>query len=204
MHALRVPLGRGSVTALNSGTNLFHNEPALRCDNPLLLAAALQAEAGATAWIYLHEKRQALLPWLWQSGWIAILMGLLALAAALWRAAVRFGPLMAAAPRLRRSISEQVHGLGAYLHKEGREALLAAQQRALLEAAQRSLPGFARLSHAERAAALAAATGLAALELSTALSTRFCTRAQLPSLLLLLETARRRLAHRTSDERHPT
>ncbi|MBH9577382.1 DUF4350 domain-containing protein [Inhella proteolytica] len=204
VHALRVPLGRGSVTALNSGLNLFHNEPALRCDNPLLLAAAVQAEAGAVTWIYLHEKRQALLPWLWQQSWIAILAGLLALAAALWRAAVRFGPLMAAPPRLRRSISEQVRGLGAFLHQGGREALLAAQQRALVEAAQRQLPGFARMKASERAAAVAAATGLPALELSTALSTRFCTRAQLPPLLLLLETARRRLAHQTSDERHPT
>jgi len=201
--ALRVPLGRGSVTVLGVFTGTFQSDAALRCDNPLLLAATMQAEPGATAWIYLHEKRQALLPWLWQSGWIAIVSGLLALAAALWRAAVRFGPLMAAPPRLRRSISEQVRGLAAYLHQGGREALLAAQQRALLEAAQRRLPRFARLSLSERATAIAAATGLAALELSTALSTRFCTRAQLPPLLLLLETARRRLS-RTPDERPPT
>lgn len=198
--ALRVPLGQGSVTVLNSTPHLFENPTALACDNPLLLAAALQAESGATAWIYLSEKREALLPWLWHQGWIAIAAGLLTLAAALWRAAVRFGPLMAAAPRLRRSLTEQVRGLAAYLHKAGPEALLAAQQRALVETAARSLPRFARLTLSERAAAIAALTGLAPLELSTALSTRFCSRAQLPQLLLLLETARRRLL-RHKEER---
>jgi hypothetical protein len=200
---LRVPVGQGSVTVLNAENALVFNAHALRCDHPLLLAAALQAEPGAVAWIYLHEKREALLPWLWHRGWIALVIGGLALAAALWRGAVRFGPRLAAPPRLRRSISEQVRGLGAYLQGGGREALLAAQQRALHEAAARTLPRYARQSVAERVRAVAAATGLAADELSTAISTRHCTRAELPQRLQVLEAARRRL-QRTSDERHPT
>jgi len=199
--ALRAPLGQGSVTLLNTIPFLFFNAKALDCDNPLLLAAAVQAEPGATAWIYLHEKREALLPWLWHQGWIAILAGALALAAALWRAAVRFGPRLAPSPRLRRSISEQVRGLGAYLQAGGREALLAAQQRALNEVAQRRLPRYERLPLAERVRAIAAATELEADDLVTALSARSCTRAELPQHLQLLETARRRL-HRTPEERH--
>lgn len=204
--ALRLPVGQGSVTVINAENLLVFNNNALRCDNPLLLAAAVQAEPGATVWIYLHEKREALLPWLWQQGWIAIVAGALALAAALWRAAVRFGPRLAPAPRLRRSISEQVRGLGSYLHGSGREALLVAQQRALLEVATLRLPRFARLPAGEQAQALAAATGLAAAELATALATRHCTRAELAPRLQVLEAARRRL-HRTParppEERHP-
>lgn len=204
--ALRVPVGQGSVTVLNVESPFFFNPQVLRCDNPLLLAAAVQAEPGASVWIYLHEKREPLLPWLWQQGWIAIVTGALALAAALWRAAVRFGPRLAPAPRLRRSISEQVSGLGAYLQGGGREALLAAQQRALHEMATLTLPRYARLPARERALALAAATGLAATELMTALATRHCTRAELAPRLQLLETARRRL-HRIPasppEERHP-
>jgi len=192
-HALRMPIGQGSVTVLNAGNYFFYNSATLACDNALVLAAALQAEPGATAWIYLDEKREPLLPWLWHRGWIAIVAGLLALAAALWRAAVRFGPLRAAAPRLRRSISEQVRGLGAYLQGGGREALLAAQQRALGDVAARKLRRYARLPANERVRAIAAATGLAADELSTAMSARFCSRAELPQRLQLLETARRRL-----------
>lgn len=191
--ALRVPSGRGSVTVLNVHLGAITGVEPLACDNPLLLAAALQAERGATAWIYLNETREALLPWLWHQGWIAIAIGLLALAATLWRGAMRFGPRLAAPPRLRRSISEQVRGLGAYLHREGREALLQAQQRALDEAAARHLRGYARLTLSERARAIEAATGLAHTELSAALSARVCTRAQLPQLLHCLEAARRRL-----------
>lgn len=203
VHGLRLPVGQGSVTVLNAMPALLHNGPALRCDNPLLLAAAVQAEPGATVWVYLNERRDSLLPWLWQQGWIAVATALLALAAGLWRAAVRFGPRLAPAPRLRRSIAEQVRGLGAYLQRGGREALLVAQQRALGEAAARVLPGFARLAAAARAPAIARATGLPADALATALAARACTRAELPQHLQLLETARRRLAKKTPEERHP-
>ena len=197
---LRVAVGQGSVTVLNATGQVFQGTDVLDCDNPLVLAAALQAEPGATAWIYLHEKREALLPWLWHSGWIAIVTGLFALAAMLWRAAVRFGPRMAAAPRLRRSISEQVQGLAAYLQGGGREALLAAQQRALHEVATRTLPRYARLPAGERVRVLANATGLARDELTVALTAKFCARAELLKYLPLLEAARRRL-HKSPDER---
>lgn len=200
VQALRLPIGQGSVTVLNSGSNLFFNVDALACENPLLLAAAVQAEPGAVAWVYLREKREALLPWIWHEGWIAVVAGALALAAALWRGAVRFGPRLAEPPRLRRSIAEQVRGLAAYLQRGGADALLAAQQRALDEAATRMLRGYARLPLAERAQAVAAATGLARAELATAMAMKFCTRAQLPHHLQLLEAARRRLL-KTPEER---
>jgi hypothetical protein len=193
VRVMRVAVGRGSVTQLSAGPELFFQKHALRCDMPVLLAGALQAEPGATTWVYLHERRDALLHWLWQRGWIAVVMALLALAAALWRASVRFGPLQAPPPRLRRSITEQVQGLGAWLQRGGTEALLAAQQRALDEAAARALPRYAARPVRDRAAAIAAATGLPAADLASAMLARFCTRAELFSRLHLLETARRRL-----------
>ena len=55
--------------------------------------AILQAEAGATVWFYLSEKRQALLPWLWQEGWIAVVLGSLTLAAALQLVELALGVL---------------------------------------------------------------------------------------------------------------
>jgi hypothetical protein len=90
-------------------------------------------------------------------------------------------------------VAEQVHGLAAYLRRGSPEALLAAEQRALNDLATRRLHGFARLAMAERAQAIAAATDLPAHDLAVALTERYCTRARLPSQLLLLETARRRL-----------
>lgn len=190
----RLPVGQGSVTLLSAGPGLFMTSTPLRCDMPLLLAAAVQAEPGATTWVYLHERREALLPWIWHQGWIAVVLGLAALAAALWRRAVRFGPLQADPPRLRRSIAEQVRGLGAWLQRGGTEALLAAQQRALDEAAARALPRYRQLPLRERAAAIAEATGLPPAALTTAMVARFSTRAELAPRLQLLETARRRLA----------
>ena len=188
--------GRGTVTVLNTGAHVFRGRMPFACDLSLLLAASVQAERGATVWIHLDETREALTPWLWHSGWIAVVLGLLTLAAALWRAAVRFGPRLPPPPRLRRSISEQVRGMGAYLHRHGRDALLAAQHRALDEAATRTVRGYARLPLADRVHAIATATGVARDDLYTAMSSRFCTRAELPQRLHLLETARRLLLSR--------
>jgi hypothetical protein len=200
---LRVAVGRGSVTVLNTGVTAFYSGPALRCDNALLLAAALQAEPGATVWIYRHERREALLSWLWHRGWLAIVVGLLALAAGLWRSAGRFGPLLAPPPRLRRSISEQVRGLAAYLHREGRDALLVAQQRALHDTATRRLPGYGRMAKSARAVALASATDLPLDDLARALGARDCRRVDLPQHLHWLETARRRLESLRIERHHP-
>jgi len=196
--ALRVRVGQGSVTVLNSFPASFHNDPVLRCDNGLMLAAVMQAEPGAKVWVYLHEDREALLPWLWHQGWIAIVAGALAGSALLWRASLRFGPRVAAAPRLRRSIAEQVRGSGAYLWREGREALLLAQQRALEEAAARHLRGYRLLKPLERARAVAAATQLAPEVLALAMQSQTCTRAELPGRLQTLETARRQLEKKPS------
>jgi len=201
--ALRVPLGKGSVTVLNMDETAFRNASVLRCDNGSLLAAAMQAEPGATLWIYLNEKREALIPWLWAQGWIVIVAGLLALAAGLWRGALRFGPRMAAPAGLRRSIAEQVRGLGAYLHREGREALLLAQQRALDEAAARHIPGYRRLPLSERGRAIAKLTALPAESIADSLQARQCSRAELPAVLQQLETARRLLQRPPEERRTP-
>lgn len=194
VRAMRVAVGQGSVTRLSHLPSIFFNTPALRCDTPLLLAAAVQAEPGATAWVYLQEKREALMPWLWQQAWVVIVLGLLTLAVSLWRAAVRFGPLQPTPPRLRRSVAEQVTGLGAWLQRGGTEALLAAQQRALDETAARHLPRYRGQPVPERARLIADATGLPVHDLAAAMTARYSTRAELAHRLQLLETARRRLS----------
>ena len=191
--AIRLPVGRGTVTVLNVSSGYFMDTSPLRCEDPLLAAAAMRAEPGAVAWIYLNERREPLLPWLWHGGAIAVLILAVALTAALWRGAVRVGPLRAVPSRGRRSIAEQVRGLGAYLHRHGRDALLQAQQRALDEAASRRLPGYSRLKRGDRAQAVARATGLTAEALSASMAAKDCSRKALPHHLQLLESARRRL-----------
>ena len=200
--AMRVDVGDGTVTVLNSIPSAFMQQSILDCDHAPMLAAALQAEAGGTVWFYLSEKRQALLPWLWQEGWIAAVLGALTLAAALWRRAVRFGPALPTPPRLRRSIGEQVRGMGHYLMRHGSEALLLAQQRALESTAAKRLVDYSRHPLPERARRIAQATGVSEPDLHAALSARFCTRVELPARLQILELARRRL--QTPSQERPS
>jgi hypothetical protein len=202
LDALRVAVGKGSVTLLDTAYGAFDNVQTLRCDNALLLAAAVQAEPGATVWFYLNEKREPLLPWLWNGGWIAIVTAGLALAALLWRGTLRFGPRVAVPPRFRRSIGEQVRGTGAWLQRHGREALIAAQLRALEDTAGRVLPRYRRLKNkADRAKAIAAATGVASEPLAAIFNEASCKRAELPERLRALENARRLLLNKTPGER---
>ncbi|XHS77908.1 DUF4350 domain-containing protein [Burkholderiaceae bacterium UC74_6] len=193
LDAVRVQRGQGSVTLLNVLPAFFEHPAALRCDAPLFIAAAVQAEPGAKVWFYLNEKREPLLPWLWHTGWIAIVTAGLALAALMWRATLRFGPRLATAPRLRRSIAEQVRGTGNWLQRHGREALLAAQLRALEDTAARVLPHYRRLGKSDRVRAIAAATGLAPEPLAVVFNEPSCKRAELPERLRLMESTRRRL-----------
>lgn len=190
---LRVDVGQGTVTVLNTLPNAFMDTHLLDCDHAVLMTSALQATSGATVWFFLNEKREALVPWLWHHGWIAVVLGALTLAAAMWRRAVRFGPGLPVPPRLRRSIAEQVRGLGHYLYRNGSEALMLAQQRALDSTAARRLVDHARHPLPERARRIAQATGVSEHDLLAAMSAKFCTRAELPARLQILELARRRL-----------
>ncbi|MEO8248733.1 MAG: DUF4350 domain-containing protein [Burkholderiales bacterium] len=188
---LRVPFGRGTVTVI-ADMDLLRNDDVLQGDNPLIVVAALQAVRGADLMFVAEESREPFMSWLWQRGWVAIMLALLALAAALWRAAVRFGPLAQPAAVGRRSIAEQVRGTAAFLRRHGGESLHAAQLRALSEAAARRLHR-AKRTPIEYARAIGTATGLDATALATALATRSRKSAALAADLKLLETARRRL-----------
>lgn len=195
--AVRVAIGRGQVTVLTS-QSLFHNAQVLEGDNTLLAMAMLRAHRGAEVWFIAEEARPPLLSWIWSQGWVAVLLGLLALAAALWRGAVRFGPLAAKAPPGRRSIAEQLKGTARFLQHNGADALHAAQVRALDEAAQSHLRDHARLERSARAKAIAHATGLDADDLARALDRKLKrSDRELPPTLALLETARRHLTQST-------
>ena len=138
------------------------------------------------------------MPWLWHQAWAALLLGLLALALALWRAGVRFGPLAPSAPSHRRSMAEQVRGTARFLHMHGPKALHTAQLRALHASAARQLPRYSQLDALRRTAGIARATGLDARALERAQDDKARNPAVLAADLELLETARRRL-----DAREP-
>jgi hypothetical protein len=206
---LRVPLGRGRVTAFagvfgfdqqdrsnNADAHLrnFSNRGLLEGDNAALFAALVDVQRGRDAWFVTHVQRPPLPVWLWQHAAPALLLGALALAFALWRAGSRLGPLQADPPPARRSLSAQIRGLADFLFTHHPATLHAAALRALDEAAARRIPGWARLAAADQAQALARLSGLPEARLAAAREPKLQRNASAWSdTLALLESARRTL-----------
>lgn len=189
---LRVAVGQGSVTAIN--TRLTDNRRIVEADHALAFVAALRLRAGDTVWFVDSETRTPLLAAIWQSGAPAVLLGALALAAALWRGGVRFGPRAPSAAPARRSVAEQIRGTAAFVFSRNGAALHRAQLRALEDAARRRIRDHDRLDRASRAQAIASFTALDAGALARAMDpSPKRPRRELTATLAMLETAARRL-----------
>ena len=153
--AMRVPVGRGSVTGL-AAPLVTHNNGLLHGDNALIAAAVLQAAPGRAVWIVGDEAREPLLGWLWHEARTPSLLTLAAIALALWRLMVRFGPREAVPPQARRSMGEQVRGTGHFIAGSDPRALHAATRQAFEDVARRRIERWAELDDADRIAALVA------------------------------------------------
>jgi hypothetical protein len=189
---LRAAEGQGSVTAIGIWSAITH-EDILKADHAQAWAAALRLRPGMALWFVAEESREPLLIWLWQRAWLALLLGLLALGAALWRAAPRFGPRQALPRVERRSMAEQIVGTAHFLARSDAQALHRAQLRALDEAAAPRLHRWEQLDLDARARAIAALTGLQADALARAMTGGPRHAANLEADLCCLETAARRL-----------
>ena len=193
---LRVPLGRGSVTAISNFSSLFGNNEALRGDHALLLASAVQVRPGIEIWFLKDEAGDGFMVWLWRNAWPACWLGALALLLLWWRAAPRFGPRVQSAALPRRSMREQVRGTAEFLRQRGPASLHAAQRCALDESVAQRLRLPPDADDAQRASAIARATGLDAQALARALPLQPAkprSAAMLASDLQTMESARRRL-----------
>jgi hypothetical protein len=193
--ALRIPIGRGSVTLING---LVFGNPALLCgESGLLFTAATQLRRGDDVEFLTDGNGGSLLALLWGYGWPVIVLAGLLIVLWLWRSGVRFGPLVAAADPARRSLAEQIRGTGQFIVRfGGGKALYDATARALNEAASRRVPRYERLNGEERIAALASLTGLGPAELSAALDDPAARRPkEIRKTIAFLEAARRRIAH---------
>jgi len=191
--ALRVAVGRGSVTVINAVP--FTRQSLLEGDHAPLFVAATQLRRGDEVLFLSEDDHPSLLVLLWRFAAPAVGLSLAVVALFVWRGAVRFGPPAAWPEPRRRSMAEQIRGSGRFVLQHGDGAPLhAASVRALSEVARRRIPAYARLSRPQRAAALGRATGMdgeAILSAMESLSKRRVT--ELPNTLGLLETARRQL-----------
>ncbi len=204
--ALRVAVGQGAVTVVVP-SDIALKRAVLWADNAQVLVAALRLRPRSEVWFVVDEKRPPLGVWLWAHAWQAVVLGLLALAAAVWRNGARFGPLAAQAGSGRRSVAEQVRGTAQFLRKQGGDALHRAQLRALDEMAARYIPRYRdmALDRAARAQAIAQAAQLDHSALARALNPTLRRSAHdVQATLQLLETARRRLRESAMQARPTT
>jgi hypothetical protein len=159
VRAIRVAVGRGSVTVIRATP--FWWRSLLDEDHAELFVAMTQLRRGDRVHFLSEDDHPSLPVLVWRHGWPALLAALLALALALWRAGMRFGPLLPASAPVRRSLVEQIRGTGRFVLRQGAGgALHRACVRALENAARGSIAGFDAMQGRERASAIAAATGL--------------------------------------------
>lgn len=191
LQAVRVAIGRGSVTVIN--TALFRDRALFDGDHGRVFVAAAQLRHGDDVHFLSEDKHPSLLALTWRYGAPVVVLGLALLAAVLWRGAVRFGPPAPPTIAARRSLADQIRGTGRFaLHHGSGQSLHAACVRALDEAARRRVNSYAALSPDERLAALARLTGFDRDSLAAAVHhPGWRTAASLRRTIALLEAARR-------------
>jgi len=202
VQAMRVSVGRGSVTVINAAP--FRERALFDGDHGRVFVAATELRRGDEVHFLSEDDYPSLLSLTWRYGAPVVAIGLTLVAALLWRGAVRFGPLAPPPPAARRSLADQIRGSGRFaLHHGGGRALHAAAVRALDEAARRRISRYAVLSPEDRSAALARLTGFDRDSLAAAIHhPRWRTAGELHRTLALLEAARRETLTRQMRLQH--
>jgi hypothetical protein len=190
IQAMRVAIGRGSVTVINSAP--FRYRKLFDGDHGHLFVAAAQLRGGDEVHFVSEDDYPGLVTLLWRRGSPAAAIGLALVGFLLWRGAVRFGPPAPSPASARRSLADQIRGSGRFALQCGGQPLHAAVVRALDEAARRRISRYASLQPDARSAAVARLTGFAPDALSAAVDpSRRRTAGEFHRTLTLLEAARR-------------
>jgi hypothetical protein len=202
LEGARVRVGRGSVTVLTGAP--FTGRSLLSGDNGRLFVATTQLRRGDVIYFFSESDQASLLELAVRFGWPVLCLIGVALALAIWRGSIRFGPLAPPTETARRSLAEQIRGTGQFTMRIGSAgALHAATARALNEAAARYINAYEVLSGADRMQALATATGYEASSLAAALHYSGPGRSEhLRADLELLEAARRRILLKHMRRKH--
>jgi hypothetical protein len=202
IHAVRVAVGKGSVTVLNADP--FKRRDFLLGDHANLLVAVLQLREGDDVAFLTEQDHASIVALTWRHGAPAVLLLALLIALGLWRTAARFGPLIAPPEIARRSLAEQIRGTGQFaLRFGGGKALHAAAVRALRDAAITHLASYDRLATDARVAAIEKLTKLPAEDIGHALHfTGARNSHELRNAIEILEIARRRILLKNRRSKH--
>ncbi|HEX4151391.1 MAG TPA: DUF4350 domain-containing protein [Steroidobacteraceae bacterium] len=204
IRVLRVPIGRGELTVLGPNFMLSNWNLPKRDDAQIFVAAA-GLRHGDRLEILSATRATPLPVLLWRLAAPAILFLAGAVLLLLWRHLPRFGPPLRPDAPIRRSLAEQIRANARFAWRTRKlQSLRAAIRRALDEAAQKRIAGFALMSPSKQAQALAAHTGLDAATINAALvSGPFGGINEHRAAIMLLEACRRILvsSHFTQGHR---
>jgi hypothetical protein len=202
LQGVRVRVGRGAVAIVNAVPFVYRE--LFEGDHGELLVAAADLHGGDHVVFLTEAEVSSLLELVWRHGALVVTVLLLFMALALWRGAMRFGPLAAPAERVRRSLAEQIRGTGRFaVRVGGGAALLSASQRALHEAAARRIVGYERLPLEQQVAAVARQAAVDGAQLRAAMEPPQNQRPmELRGKLALLESARRQLVSGSQWSKH--
>jgi hypothetical protein len=169
LQVLRVPIGRGELTVVGPASMLAIQGLPKR-DHPQIFVAAANLKHGDRLLILSRIRAEPLPVLLWRLAAPAIVFLLAASALMIVRHLPRFGPPIPVPAPKRRSLAEQIRANARFAWRTQRlVSLRAAIRRALDEAAQRHIAGYARMDPRKRAQALAASTGIDAVTIAAAL-----------------------------------
>lgn len=193
VQVVSVPVGKGSVTAINAVPFRFRGM--FDGGHGALFVLATQLKRGDKIHFRTEADHPSVFTLMWRYGAPVVALVLAFVALGIWRGAVRLGPVIAEPERARRSLAEQIRGTGQFSLRFGKgEALRRAAVRALEEAAQRRVPGFAHLPASDRVEKLAELTHRDTESLRHAILVSGPRRPnELRSAVALLEAARRDL-----------
>lgn len=191
---LRFYEGEGRVIVL-SDASFLANDRIGQADHARAAWALVNAkEPPRGVWIVVREDIPTLLGLLARHAWAASASGLLFLAAWLWFAGARFGPVALDPSRDRRSLLEHIEAAGELLFRVGRgEDLAQAAREALLRRVEVREPEIAKLPPAEMVQRLASLTKTSPSRVSAALNGAITGPADLTTTVQTLETLRRSL-----------
>lgn len=189
--------GRGSVTVLN-GLGFMSNDHIGEHDHAEFVWQLVRFNP-STHEVLVAPKLRTPSPvaWLADQAWpVAVIAGLL-LALWLWRIVPRFGPLQPDPPPARRQLLDHLRASGLFHWNSGGAArLLAAAREVCMSRVGRNHPEIASLPALERAARLAALSGLPGQDIAFALEGVPAQPAQFTAVIRTLQAVGEKLTRR--------
>ncbi len=170
-YLMQIPLEQGLLTIITS-TSIFDNEQIADYEHARFLHSLMQQKAhDAGVWLIRVDDMPPLWDWLWKNAWHLMASLSVLFFLWLWRAPLRFGPLMHDDVMERRSLLEHVQASGYYRWQKHQSGyLLSKVQEHLWNKIQKAHSGIRRENQKLAYAKLEDLTGIKQENLEEALS----------------------------------